>query len=318
MDVNNSAMIAARDCMGIKPGEKALIVTDTERSFIGRPLFEAALELGSDAIYLEMRPRTRSGEEPPRVVADAMLYSDVVIAPTRFSLTHTVARKNACMNGTRVATIPLTEGSNELITEMFATGGMTADYFRIRDRVEQLSRRLEGAKQARITTVLGTDITVDLEGRNWHKDTGLALGPGENTNLPGGELFIAPANANGKVVIDGSFGDYGLLETPLELTIRDSQTISARGSHADDLKSLFETLGPGAQNVAEFGIGLNPKARLWGILLEDEKVGNTIHIALGNDSSFGGTCTVPMHFDGIVTHPNVTVDGLKLDIAEYL
>jgi len=318
MDMKYSAMIAARDCMGIKPGEKALIVTDTERAFIGTPIFEAAQELGSEAIYMEMKPRTRSGEEPPLVVADAMLRSDVVIAPTKFSLTHTVARKNACMNGTRVATIPITEGSMELITEMFTTGGMTADYFRIRDKVEELSLRLQGARHARITTHLGTDITVDLEGRKWYKDTGLALGPGENTNLPGGELFIAPSSANGKVIIDGSFGDFGLLETPLELTIRDGLAVDARGSHADDLKVLFKSLGPEARNVAEFGIGLNPKARLWGILLEDEKVGNTIHIALGNDSSFGGTCTVPMHFDGIVTHPTVMVDGMKLEIAEYL
>lgn len=318
MSITESAMIAVRDCMGVKPGEKVLIVCDTERDFIGVPLYEAAMELGAESIYMEMKPRTRSGEEPPGVIADAMLHSDVVIAPTVFSLTHTQARKKACLNGARIATIPLTEGTKELITDMFSTGGMTADYFRMRDHIERLFKQQQGTKTAHITTPLGTDIHVEFSGREWHMDTGLALNRGDFTNLPGGELFIAPTSANGKLVVDGSFGDWGLLDTPLELIIKEGICVEARGAHADDLKKLFEELGPDARHIAELGIGMNPKARLWGILLEDEKVGNTIHMALGNDCSFGGNCTVAMHCDGIVTHPSVYIDGKKLNITEFL
>ncbi len=318
MGIKDSAMIAARDCMGVKPGEKVLIVTDTEINFIGKPIYEAAMELGAEAIYMEMKPRTRSGEEPPEVVAQAMLCSDVVIAPTKFSITHTQARKNACARGARIATIPLTEGTKELITEMFSTGGMTADYRRMKVRIDDLHREQQGTRTARITTKLGTDVSVEFDGREWHTDTGLALNAGDFTNLPGGELFIAPTNANGRLIIDGTFGDFGLLDTPLELTIKDNMVVEARGAHADDLKLLFNKLGPGARNIAELGIGMNPKARLWGILLEDEKVGNTIHMALGNNMAFGGTCDVPMHYDGIVTHPTVYIDGKKLNIGEYL
>jgi aminopeptidase len=318
MDINNSAMIAVRDCMGVKPGEKVLIVTDTEINFIGKPIYEAAMKLGAEAIYMEMKPRTRSGEEPPEVVAQAMLCSDVVIAPTRFSITHTKARKNACARGARVATIPLTEGSRELITEMFSTGGMTADYHGMNEKIDRLHKKQQGTKTARITTKLGTDVSVEFDGREWHTDTGLALNPGDFTNLPGGELFIAPTSANGKLVIDGTFGDFGLLDTPLELTFKDGIVVKARGAHAEDLERLFDKLGQGARTVAELGIGMNPKARLWGILLEDEKVGNTIHMALGNNMAFGGTCDVPMHYDGIVTAPTVYIDGNELNISEYL
>jgi leucyl aminopeptidase (aminopeptidase T) len=304
--------------MGVKPGESVLIVSDTERDFIGMPMYEAAMELGAEAMYMEMKPRTRSGEEPPEAIAQAMLHSDVVIAPTVFSLTHTQARKKACAKGARIATIPLTEGTKELITDMFSTGGMTADYYRMREKIGLLFKRQHGTKTARITTPLGTDVQVEFAGREWHMDTGLALRPGDFTNLPGGELFIAPTSANGTLIIDGSFGDFGLLDSPLELILKDGACVEARGARADDLNKLFEELGPDARNVAELGIGMNPKARLWGILLEDEKVGNTIHMALGNDCSFGGTCTVAMHCDGIVTHPTVYIDGKKLDIAEYL
>jgi leucyl aminopeptidase (aminopeptidase T) len=318
MSIKDSAMIAVRDCMGVKPGEDVLIVSDTERDFIGVPIYEAALELGAEVAYMEMRPRTMSGEEPPGHVAEAMLCSDVVIAPTKFSLTHTKARINACSRGARIATIPLTEGTRGLITEMFSTGGMTADYRRMKSNIDRLLMRLKGARQARITTALGTDIVVEFGDRNWYEDTGLALNPGDFTNLPGGELFIAPVNANGRAVIDGTFGDFGLLDGPLELLVRDGMVIKASGSHADDLKMIFKSLGPGARTIAELGIGMNPKARLWGILLEDEKAGNTVHLALGNNAGFGGTCDVPMHADGIMTCPTIYIDGEKLDIGEYL
>lgn len=318
MGIKDSAMIAVKDCMGVKPGENVLIVSDTERDFIGVSIYEAAMELGAEAVYVEMKPRTMSGEEPPEPVAEAMLHSDVVIAPTKFSLTHTRARINACSRGARIATMPLTEGTRGLITEMFSTGGMTADYHRMKSNISRLLSRLQGAKQARITTALGTDILVELGGRKWHEDTGLALKPGDFTNLPGGELFIAPTNANGRLVIDGTFGDYGLLETPLELLIENGMVVEAKGAHADDLKGLFKKMGQGARTVAELGIGMNPKARLWGILLEDEKAGNTVHLALGNNIGFGGTCDVPMHADGIVTNPAIYIDGKKLDIGEYL
>lgn len=317
-DIKKSAMIAVKDCMGVKAGETVLVISDTEINYIGLPVYQAALELGAEAIYMEMKPRTRSGEEPPKVIAEAMLNADVIILPTKFSLSHTDARKKASARGARIASIPLTEGDKELIEEMFSRGGMTADYHGMKKHIDSLFAWLKGSTKAHITTPLGTDLEVEFAGREWHIDTGLALNSGDFTNLPGGELYIAPTNANGRLVVDGTFGDYGLLESILILDIKDGAVVSAKGAHADDIYKSIETLGPRARNVAEFGIGMNPKARLWGIVLEDEKVGKTIHIALGNNSGFGGNCTVPMHDDGIVTNPTVTIDGKKLNIDEYL
>lgn len=318
MDVKKSAIIAVKDCMGVKPEEKVLIVTDSVRKDIGVPVYEAALDLGCDALYMEMKPRSMSGEEPPKAIAEAMLASDVVIAVTKVSLSHTEARRNACKNGARIASIPILESDGELVMKMFATGGMTADYGKISKNIDLLCDRLKGSKQARITTPLGTDITIDYTGREFHKDNGLALNPGDFTNLPGGEIYLAPVNANGKVVIDGSFGDFGLLRSPLEIIIKDRYVTSVKGDHDKDLLKLFEDLGNDARNVAELGIGMNPAAKLWGILLEDEKVGDTIHIALGDNTSFGGDVSVPMHFDGIVTSPAIFIDGKRINIKDYL
>jgi aminopeptidase len=318
MDVMRSAMIAVRDCMGVRPDERVMIVTDTVRRDIGEPLFHAALELGCDAILLEMRPRERSGEEPPKSVAHAMLHADVILAATKMSMTHTQAMKDAWRSGERTASIPIQSDNHDLVTKVFGTGGMTADYRAMERQIDRLLARLKKARKLRVTTEPGTDITFSFGNREWHADKGLAREPGCHTNLPGGEIFIAPDNASGIVVIDGSFGDYGLLEYPLELHFKDGFCVAAEGDHAEDLNGIFRQLGHNARNLAELGIGMNPHAKLCGIVLEDEKAGNTIHVALGDNTGFGGDVSVPMHYDGIVIGPQLYMDGERLDIGEYL
>jgi leucyl aminopeptidase (aminopeptidase T) len=72
---------------------------------------------------------------------------------------------------------------------------------------------------------------------------------------------------------------------------------------------LIDPLGMPARNIAELGIGTNDKAIITGLVLEDEKVMGTIHIAIGDNSHFGGKVQVPSHLDGIVKSPTVWADG---------
>ncbi len=64
-----------------------------------------------------------------------------------------------------------------------------------------------------------------------------------------------------------------------------------------------------ASNVAEIGIGVNPKAKLCGNILEDEKVLGTCHVAFGSNINFGGSVDAKVHLDGIIKNPTVLVDG---------
>jgi len=65
-----------------------------------------------------------------------------------------------------------------------------------------------------------------------------------------------------------------------------------------------------ARNIGEFGIGLNPKAKIVGKVLEDEKVLGTVHFAIG--SNYDQDALALIHSDGIVKNPTVTVDGKLL------
>ena len=79
-------------CMGLKPGERVLILTDDEKRPLGDALYETARDLGAKPVLMQMPVCGVSGQEPPAAVAAAMLESDVVIAPTCDSITHTNAR----------------------------------------------------------------------------------------------------------------------------------------------------------------------------------------------------------------------------------
>ena len=62
-------------------------------------------------------------------------------------------------------------------------------------------------------------------------------------------------------------------------------------------------------NVAELGVGLNPNARLTGLMLDDEGVMGTIHIGIGTSHTLGGNVVAPTHYDLLMWDPTIAVDG---------
>jgi aminopeptidase len=127
------------NCLGVKNGEVVTVLTDTadeDRLKIGRSLWEAAQRKGAEAIYVEMLPRKNSGEEPPVSIAALMATSDVVLCPTTKSLTHTKARRNACSQNARIATLPG-------ITQEIAIRCLSADYMEIARRTEAVANALQ-------------------------------------------------------------------------------------------------------------------------------------------------------------------------------
>ena len=53
---------------------------------------------------------------------------------------------------------------------------------------------------------------------------------------------------------------------------------------------------------------MNPKSKIIGNVLEDEKVMGTVHVALGDNSTFGGKCKAGIHIDGIIKNPTFLAD----------
>ena len=304
-EISEVALHVLKECMGVMPSENVCIVTDERMLELAYPFHVAARDLGCESVLVEMNVRKRNGEEPPQHVAKLMESSDVILAITTKSLSHTNARKVACGKGARMASLPG-------ISVDCVKRTLIVDYAKIKERSEILSDILTKGKMARLYCPLGTDLHIDIsqrEGAYDHGDYRMAKSFG---NLPAGEAYIAPleGSSNGKVVFNSSFAGVGICKEPIYIQIEDGNAVSIEGkSEAEKLKSILEPLGEKAYNLAELGIGTNDKAMLTGLVLEDEKVMGTVHLAFGDNSGFGGNTSVPVHLDGIIVKPTLIIDG---------
>jgi leucyl aminopeptidase (aminopeptidase T) len=307
-ELKEAARTALADCIAAKKGENVVIICDEPLRRIGLAFWEIAREMGTDAIFCEILPRQTNGEEPPRAVAALLGDCDVFVIPSSKSLSHTDARRKACAKGARGATLPG-------ITEDTMKRTLRADYRAIEARTKKVAALVAGRKTARVTTKLGTDITMSIEGRGCHEDTGIVTAPGGFSNLPAGEAYLAPVEgtAAGKMVIDGSCAGVGVVSEPITIEVAGGLATKITGGRAAEaLLGLVSKFGQEARNIAELGIGTNDAARLSGSTLEDEKVMGTVHIALGDNISMGGKVSVPSHLDLIIKGPTLLIDGKEL------
>ena len=307
--LDKASVTAIKDCMGAKKNESILVISDELKREIGLSLFENAKRLGYKALYVEMKSGKINGEEPPAEIAELMKKFDIVFCPTAKSLTHTDARRAASKKGVRVATFPG-------ITKEIMIRGMNADYKKIAALSIKLKGILEKGKRVRITTQIGTDISFSIKGRKSIASKGLYHKKGESGNLPTGETFLAPVEGttNGVFIVDGSMAGLGLVKNAgLRIEVKNGYAIKITGgAMAKKLSRMLDAVGKDARNIAEFGIGTNDSAKLSGVILEDEKVMGTVHIALGNNVSMGGKVNVPIHLDGVMKSPTVYLDDKLL------
>lgn len=304
--LRDAARVAVKDCMAIRPRERVLVITDEPLRRIGYALWEAARDIGAEAILTEIIPRSSHGEEPPEPVGKLMGLVDAVLIPTSKSLSHTDSRREACIKGVRIATLPG-------ITEDIMIRTLNADYRVIGERSRRIAEILGRGSTIGIRTGRGTDITLFIEGRTGYADTGLNHNPGDFSNLPAGEGYIAPleGRSEGVIVVDGSMAGIGRLEgEEIRIVVKDGFAVKITGGEAARrLLSIMKPFGRLAFNVAELGIGTNDKAIVTGNVLEDEKAMGTVHIAFGDNKSMGGTIRVASHLDGVIMRPSVYVDG---------
>jgi leucyl aminopeptidase (aminopeptidase T) len=290
------------NCLGLQGNESLLVVTDDTKKELAQSLYQAGKILGAESMMIVMKDRDKSGQEPPAAISAAMMNANVVVCITEHSLTHTQARKKAAAAGARLATMP---GITE---DMFLEGAISADYSKVKALTEQVTDQLTQGQSVRIEKD-GCSLTFSIAGRSGIPSTGLYLKPGESGNLPTGEGYIAPVEGSGegRILIDGSIAGIGKLSSPLLLTIEKGRIVSAEGDAAQQLLGI---LGDGdGRLLGEFGIGTNDKARITGVVLEDEKVYGTIHVAFGSNNTFGGTVAAGVHIDGVVIKPNVFIDN---------
>jgi aminopeptidase len=239
--------------------------------------------------------------------------ADIIVAMSNNSTSHTRYRALACAAGCRFASLP------HFDPDMFHTS-MTVDWNALANRTAKLVTEINRAEWIRVTTPNGTNMMICKEGRRAEGDDGLLTSAGSFGNLPAGEAYLAPLEGKSHGVMIIEWGPTRKLEEPLRLTVEQGIVVKIEGNdvHRQKLEGKF-TENASCRNIAELGIGTNDKASRPDNVLEAEKILGTIHIALGDNTGFGGMVSAPFHEDYVFYQPTLTAimsDGGEKIIIE--
>jgi aminopeptidase len=186
-----------------------------------------------------------------------------------------------------------------------------AAWQRLGERQQRIVEWLDGKDEIHVTGP-GTDLTLSVAGRMWINDDG-------HKNFPGGEVFSSPVedSAEGHIQFDYPAAYRGREVDGVRLVFRQGAVVEATAT-ADEA-FLHEMIGmdDAAQRLGEFAFGTNNNVRRFTKnTLFDEKMGGTLHMALGHSIlETGGTNVSGLHWDMVFnlrTDTEVTVDGRTL------
>jgi len=191
---------------------------------------------------------------------------------------------------------------------------------------EKLRQLFDETDEIHITTDAGTDFYYNIKGINGISADGNYTASGSGGNLPAGEVYAPPngKRIEGKIVIDGSSRVQNgtiVAKEPITLKVEDGNIIEISGGK--EAKELENTLNwaasvakhPGSvRRICELGIGLNPKAKIIGATIVDDKVLGTAHIGIGSNYWFGGNIYAIIHLDQVFKNPKIEFDGKIVEI----
>ncbi|MFH1608337.1 MAG: aminopeptidase [archaeon] len=191
--------------------------------------------------------------------------------------------------------------------ENFVYGACLQDWKKLGKQIDKIKNTFGKGKQVHLIGE-GVDLKFSINGKNAVADKG-------EENMPGGEVFVAPVreSLNGWIKFEYPAIEAGKEVTDIELKFQNGKVVEAKASKNEDfLKEMLAT-DENASYVGEFGIGCNPKInKFTKELLFDEKIGGTIHLALGNAyKENGGGNDSAIHWDIVKDMKNakIILDG---------
>ena len=300
---------ALQDVLEINAQDNFLILTDTHCKSIAEAFKQAAINKGCKVEKFEIDESTRPLKDVPKELEKLLTGKTVVL---------NILKAFAEELPFRIKWIFKVEENKQIrmghmpgITEQMMLDSVNVNYQEMRSKADSLRKLLDNAGQLHITTEEGTDVMLGIKNRTFVSDVGVK--PGEMCNLPCGEIYCAPLEkeANGIVVFNASVGDIGILDTPLKAYLENGRVIKfdSEDEKLVEKISRLQNIDEDSMVIGELGIGINPKARITGNMLEDEKVIGTAHIAFGNNADFpgGGNNRSKIHRDYLFYRPTIEV-----------
>jgi len=301
-----------KDVFAPKSGEKVLILIDIPHDNIidnkrWKKLRKMAKEwylifkkmgakTGFSVSILEYKATGLENSSIPNEIVKVASKSNLVIAMTEYSASASLLPICTSKNTiTCCASMPQVEKSMEKTA-------FKADYQKVKKYAVAIKKILDDSLGAEIIFSTGDSLYIDLRNRISEAETGDCTQTGQFINFPAGETCIAPYEA-----ASDEIDEFGASKTEgiwpviynkelVKYIIKNNRIteIISNGKKAKEMRTFFKE-NDTRMNVAELGIGCNPKAVITGNVLEDEKVG--LHIAYGMSTHLGGKVKSDMHQD---------------------
>jgi len=333
MSLEEGVRTAVTTCMGLKQNEKVVIASDKDTMNIGKKLREVALEITPHVRFFNL---DIYGKRPlshfPDAIREAAEDADV-----GFWTANSFEGELESIRGPFIKAVMNRgrHGHMVNINEEVIETALAVDYEKIKEFTDKLYDKLIKTDKVRITNDQGTDITASFSDRwKWVPSAGICHEQGHWNNIPDGEVFTAPKEMDGKMVVDGVIGEYfgnkysheDLKETPITIKIKTNSRAKAIDVSCDNdelEKEVYDYihLHDCSPFIGELGFGTNIFLKeLSGNMLQDEKFPG-VHVAFGDpmaDETYADW-TCPEHLDMILTRCNVWLDDEKImENGEYL
>jgi leucyl aminopeptidase (aminopeptidase T) len=294
-------------CMSVEDGDVVTIICDDEHAEQAAAIAQLVVERGGWPVVMNNEAQVRRGRAdvrfpmaPPKNLHQAMVSSDEVIIITNLEwanrFAHVSAVKETCAANGKIASVEEGMGGWDLAV---------ADIERATQRAKDAIAALEGKTKVHVTTALGTDFTVSIEGRpalevTPMKKRGQMMGP---VPLWAEVAFAAVEDyTHGIAVVDGvmlGIGLKGQVNDPITWRLEGGRCVAIEGG--EEARKLREAID-GVENadiVGEFAFGTSEKAP-FGSPSEKGRIG-TVHLALGDNHNAypGGKNVSSLHLDGV-------------------
>ena len=298
------------ECADIRSKNKVLFIADSNTLEIAEKFIKETKLLNEkcEILFEIIKTLSRHGEEPSSTISEKMLAADITLCLSTFSLAHTTARLNAQKLGRYFLSMPL------YTIELLRDPSLAVDYKKQAPLVEFVAQKFTNGYKIHLTSGKGTDLHLNINGRIGNVCPGFVSGQYYLGSPPDIEANISPNEESsfGILIIDGSITcpQIGLLkeEVIFELDKGLIENISSKNMELQDvLKRIFFDGSYKKRILAEFGVGLNPLAKLTGSMLTDEGSLGTIHCGFGSNSTVGGCNKIDFHLDCVIKDPNILV-----------
>ena len=308
----------AATCLAIGKRDRVTIISDHDTRRIGSALLAECRRAGAEVevVWLEDH-----GARPFTSLPDSLAVALRTAHPTATffaarglegEISFRIPLRHLLVDELRVRHAHMID-----IDERLMVQGMLADYRVVARVVERITDLVRTAREIHVTNPLGTDFRATFSrDLRWKPCTGIYHHQGESGNLPEGETFTCPEDADGVLVVQ-VLGDYfsrkyGVLDRPVTFKVAHGRVVDVVADDEalrDELRRYLSS-DESSDRVGEFAIGANLWVKaLTGNLLQDEKIPG-VHVAFGDPypEETGANWSARTHVDVIPIDCTILVD----------